>query len=248
MHWGRRIQRALWEGQQGPTIFLFTAYLLGISVNLVSDVAGQLRGIAWWTIFILGPALFLFVSSGLWLRLFTGRVETSVSTQAAEPRKGLVVFASPGDGIQTARKAIEHHLPVLEKVWLVYSKGGPVSSEAAALDLKRDVVTSNLLRPDQIQELPMVVDAFEDPEQVKELVENEVYGRLPDGLTDNDVIIDITGGRKTTTAGAFLAGLPKGRRLEINAPAAMNIRGLGTRPGTPLEIFVDYKLRRVRRP
>ena len=93
----------------------------------------------------------------------------------------------------------------------------------------------------------MHVDSFEDPEQVKDAIEDKVYGELPAGMRPDDIVIDITGGRKTTTAGAFLAGLPRGRHLEYNSPSEINIRGQGVKPGIPIQISLDYELRKLKR-
>jgi hypothetical protein len=222
------------------------AFLLGTSTNLLSAKLTETEGVWWWLVVLGFPVLF-FLFSGPLNRITLGRFRPSASTEPAEKRKGLVVLASPREGIQTAAKAIEFHRPVLKQIWIVYSRGDLTSSEEAALKLRQDLIRENGFKPDQIREIPLSDEAFKDPEEVRSAIESEVYAKLPESLTESDVIIDITGGTKTTTAGALLAGLPEGRRLQFTPPADRNIRGQGISPRDPLEIEIDYKIKKVRR-
>ncbi len=249
----QRIQDALLEAKRGPWIFLFSTFLLGISINLLTNLIDGLREDQdwcrpwwWWALVALGPLLFLFFTSGLLNTLLSGDLgETSVSMAPAVKSKGLVVLVSPKQGSESAEQAIQHHSDALQQVWLVYSRGGIVSSEEDAQRIRKNLLDQGF-RPDQVREIPLETSDFQNPEEVKKAIEKQVYSDLPTGLKEDDVIIDITGGRKTTTAGALLAGLPKGRRIEINEPASINIRGQATKAGTPIEITIDYKLKRLR--
>ncbi len=75
-------------------------------------------------------------------------------------------------------------------------------------------------------------------------IEEHVFQSLPSGIEESDVIVDITGGRKATTAGAFLAALPRGRRLEVVNPKKSEYRGRGLEPDDPMEIAIDYEVKR----
>lgn len=93
--------------------------------------------------------------------------------------------------------------------------------------------------------------AFQDVESVQERLESVVYGSLKErGWLDSHVILDFTGGTRTTTAGAILAGLPQSRRMELVPAERKDPDGRATDPsaaGNPREIRIDYRMKRVRR-
>jgi hypothetical protein len=70
---------------------------------------------------------------------------------------------------------------------------------------------------------------------------------MPEHFFEDDIIIDITGGRKLTTAGAFLAGLPKGRHLEVINPKPTSADQHGPIPDDPLEIDISFDVKADRR-
>jgi hypothetical protein len=243
---GQGWREAFFDPRKGPWLYVLGAYVLGISINLVTNYAAewtQSRSLAWWLLVIGGPVAILLVSSSLLRRGFRNQLSTTGSL-VARPRRsrGLVVIASRGDGTQTAQKAIEYHRP--ERLWVVHSDWSQADFET---DVKGWALGRNLLSPDQIQPIALSDEAFTDPGVVQERIEREVFGALPDGWEESDVMIDITGGRKQTTAGAFLAGLPQGRRLEVNIPDKVDFAtGGGKSPGDPVEIRIDFSLKRLR--
>jgi hypothetical protein len=152
-------------------------------------------------------------------------------------------LVSPGKGSETAAGAIEYHShsPGFSRVWLVHSDTSKSSAEQLLEELSR--------RPHLSREtfclLHLPDSQFDNPGLVHDLIERAVFRELPEGMTEAEVIVDLTGGMKGTSAGAFLAGLPRGRRLEYVSPATRDSRGRGTRPGEPIEIGIDYKLKRL---
>jgi hypothetical protein len=245
--WQRSL-KAFWSAEANPLAFFVVAYLVGISVNLASN---------WFQSYletknasILKAAIIIGIPGVVMLAMSLARLRTreeiaSSHLQPATRARVLVVFASPGGGIDTARMAIKYHAPTLDTAWLICSVGGDVSSEAAAEALRGELERERFVLPGLIQILRLPNSKFEDPEAIRGTVQ-DIYEKLPDHLTERDVIIDITGGRKATTAGAFLAGLPKGRRLEVINPLATDESGHGTKPGDPVEIVIDYSLRRAK--
>jgi len=244
----RRKLRSLWSAEGDPLIFFVTAFLVGISINLASnrieDFLKQEKIPQLSTAIALGVVgIVLFAILVERWKARTQVVYTHL--QPAQKAKWLIALASTGKGIATAEAAIRYHHSALEKIWLICSTGGEISSEAEAENLKQKFEQERILQPDQIQIVRLKNSQFEDPEAVKSEIE-KIYEALPYDLSEKDVIIDITGGRKATTAGAFLAGLPEGRRIEIINPLEVDETGHGTKPGDPVEIVVDYSLKRVR--
>lgn len=238
-------RESFWEARKNPFIFFAVAYLFSLSVNLTSSVIerGQ-TPLVWWLIVIGVPALvFGTILSPYFPRLLGGRQQLSVRLPYPAPQfAGLVVLASVGaKGLEPAHVAIRHHHPRLRRLWIVHS----ARSLAEAATLKADTVSAGFLPDAAIVLLALSDPDFQDPEAVKGRIEAGVYADLHD-LSPSDVVIDITGGRKGTSIGAFLAGLPQGRWLEIVNPKRTNERAQGEEPEEhPTLIAIDYRLKRV---
>jgi hypothetical protein len=169
------------------------------------------------------------------------RVEFIPTLDKAQPCRGLVVLVSQGPGAETAERAIRYHGSHLQWVWLVHSDASKPDAQRILEALSQEIK----LRADRFTLIPLLDLNFENlPEAVKEAIEEKVFRNLPSGLDETDVIVDITGGRKATTAGAFLAGLPRGRRLEVVNPRKIDPRRRGTVADDPIEINIDYKVKR----
>lgn len=246
--WKRR-RRALWDPYFNPLLFFAAAYALGISINLAAARLLALKGPTLPRIFLFGgPALIVvaILAPRILQRFFRDEVDPAAEfVEPARQHKWLIALASPGGGIETARFAIRHHQPVLDRVWLICSRGGRTPSEDSARALEREMVDNALLRADQVKVIVLPVADFTNPERVRETIEG-IYAQLPENLEERDVIIDITGGRKATTAGAFLAALPPGRHLEVVEPAEADAGGRGLTPGTIIQIAIDYSIKKVR--
>lgn len=244
-------RRALTDPSHGPVIFLVGALLLGFSVNVLSGWIGSdgagLRGGA----LVVVAALLVFASRSPFLEAIWSRMAGEVRPRTrvlpeVRAARGLVVVASHGKGIETAEAAIAYHAGkgVLERVWILHSE----LSEPDGKALRERLVASGRFRLADVVLLALTNDDFERPQPVQEAVEAGVYGRLPEGWAEADVVLDLTAGRKTTTAGIFLAGLPPGRRLELVQPRSVDERGVGQAPAeVPVEIEIDYEIRPARR-
>lgn len=247
----QRFREAFWNPNAGPIIFFAAAYLIGISVNLTSGLIeetwGEDKSSAVYLALAFGipglVALVLLIPRIL--RWRTGEAfESFAEVRSPRPHKGLIAIASLGKGIETAERAIRYHAPALEKAWLLCSSTGDQMSEPLARELKLRFERTLRFRPDVIEIIPLPLSKFEDPESVKDAIE-KIYASLPEHLFENDIVIDITGGRKTTTAGAFLAGLPKQRHLEVILARERDELG---RPklDDPIQIDISFSLKRVR--
>jgi hypothetical protein len=232
---------SFWEPRKGPLVFFGVAYLFGISVNVASN---HIQGRFWTPVFLYGipTCIAVFILSP-WAVRFVGRLwrvahVEGAHLKAARRHEGLVVFASKGLGIATARAAIEYHRP--KHVWIYCS----TTSDSDAHDLASEVVRNNLMPTEGIHLLALTDDDFADPEAVRARIESDVYAGLSDiDLAEGDVVIDFTGGKKETTAGALLAGLLPGRHLEVVRPSEVEKNMRGEQPGEILEIDLRYKLR-----
>lgn len=244
-------RRALTDPSHGPVVFLAGAFLAGLCMNVLSGWIGSespwVRGGA-----LLGVLLLLALASrSPFLEALAGRLSGEVVPQARvldriTRSRGLVVVASRGKGIETVEAAIAYHAgeTTLERLWILHSE----LSAPFARGLRDRWVGSGRFRSHDIVLLALSEEEFVQPQRVQEAIEEGVYGRLPAGLAERDVVLDLTGGRKTTTAGVFLAGLPPGRRLELVEPRSVDERGVGEAPSeVPMEIEIDYEVRPARR-
>jgi hypothetical protein len=239
-----RMRKSLWEPAQYPLIYFVSLFLLGLSINLVSSepLLPAVRGVLEWV----PPLMVLIVLLLPAARRFFpwGRVEPDTRMFQARRCKGLIAFAVPGLGIATARKAIQYHAAfgdALEIVWLFCSDFSLANAEllAAEVSAARPAIEVALVR--------MSDAGFQDVETVQETIESTVYGALHElGWLESDVVIDFTGGTKTTTAGAILSGLPTSRRMEFVPAEKKNEVGYGTDAGDPREVRIDYRMRRIR--
>jgi hypothetical protein len=231
-----------------PLLFFVAAYLFGISTNLA---AAQIQKDARWSTILLvgGPALLLLaiLAPAVVGRWFRDEVQATAHYQRPLAHKWLIALASPGAGIETAEKAIRFHLPALEKVWLLCSKGEATESKPAAIGLREKLVGKAFLTIEQFELVELDVADFNTPQKVREKIEG-IYAQLPEDLSPRDVIVDITGGTKLATAGAFLAGLPPGRHLEYvpPVPGKVSAGGGGLQPDEPVQIEIDLTVKKVK--
>jgi hypothetical protein len=241
-------RESFWEARKNPFIFFAVAYLFSLAVNLTSTAIARDTSPGWWWSIVIAVPVLVFgtILSPYFPRLFArlfGSRQLSVRLPYPAPQfAGLVVLASVGaKGLEPAQVAIRHHHPRLQRLWIVHSR----RSLADAATLKADTVGAGLLPDAQVTLLDLSDPDFQDPEAVKRCLEDGVYANLH-GLAPSDVVIDITGGRKGTSIGAFLAGLPQGRWLEIVNPKRTNERAQGEEPEEhPTLIAIDYRLKRV---
>ncbi len=232
---------AFLEPRKSPLVFLAASYVFGMSINLTAATF-EAQSIPWWLVVAGVPiAGVLLIATPLIRKIWPPlRIEFGDTLIKAKPCKGLVVLVSPGKGAATAEAAIRYHASALIKVWLVHSE----TSKQAALALIDELSGEDGFKADQFEPVPLSDGYFEAPDTVRQTLEERVYGRLPLGMEEGDVIVDFTGGRKTTTAGAFLAGLPRPRRLQVVQPQKTDVRKRGLKAGEPLEVRIEYRLKR----
>ncbi len=109
-------------------------------------------------------------------------------------------------GIGTIFKAFIHHSERLNHCWLIHSKQSAINVELVDYFLKE--VFRNKIQPEFIE-----ITNPDDCKLINEVI-NNIYEKLPGGLTEKDVISDITAGNKPMTAGMIISCLPPQRKIE----------------------------------
>lgn len=228
-----------------PIVLMIVCTLLSFAGNLVA--AAVEAGSVLWLRLLIGVLALAALTLGFYLLwrlqspLRVGLAPTLID--GARPCKGLVVLVSSGAGCGTAKAAIRYHARVpasLKHVWLVHSQGSGPDALEVMDEIKQEGVYDG-----SFETVPILDREFGNrPEIVQGKIEDRVFHRLPEGVEEADVIVDVTGGRKATTAGAFLAGLPPGRRIQFVSSEETDDRGRGTQAGEPVEIVLDYQVKR----
>ncbi len=227
--------RSFWDPGSNPIIYFAAAVALGIAVNVLSAQLSKqypLVSVLFAILTVSGMAFIII--SPLFGALWPWRSREPVSSirRPGGKYRGVVVLVSQGGGFVTAQKALSYHRDVMKHAWLIHSEASRENAETLGKEFP-------------VAELVSMTDLdFEDPEAVKRMIENAVYGSLGErGLNESEVVIDITGGPKGATAGAFLAGLSERRNLEIVPATKKNERGYGLETDDPSEIDIAYKVK-----
>jgi hypothetical protein len=198
---------------------VFGAGLLAVTVfsNWLYDVLiGTLPTFAGATLRSLGvTALLVLAAFLLWRRYLAGIQVASLVREQSEiaPHPGLIWTLSPGS-IDAPLVAIQHHLPQLERLWLIVTEGDQAT--AAALEALRETVVDEgwtfAVEPVEIP-TPDVRSTHAAVKQIYQ--ERAAVVRLDPA----EIVADITGGFKTMTAGVALACALNGWTLEYLASA-----------------------------
>ncbi|HEY6323095.1 MAG TPA: hypothetical protein VJA16_16225 [Thermoanaerobaculia bacterium] len=236
----RRLRRTLLD--PASLVSVAAGYAVALSANLLAGLLQPHISIALVIVLDAPAAVVLMLSVPRLLdRASDIGAAPSATFAPARKHRWLIALASPLDGIGSAEAAIRHHLPKLERVFLICSRGDPPNSSSTATRLRDRLVSEGVLtHPEHVQLIVLSPTDFEDLEVVRARIEG-IYAERPADIAVGDIVIDITGGRKTTTAGALLAGLPRGRHLEYVSAKELTAAGYALRANEPFEIFVDLK-------
>lgn len=232
------------DPKKGPIAFVLVSYFLAVSANFGFAFFSCFPWGKWliglgFPLFLLGFIGFTPYVARLWTRLTSSNPQPTILPKA-QPCRGLVVLVSPGPGAGSARTAIEYHRPHgLRRVWLLHSETSRPDAEKILAQLRAV--------PELESRLISLTDSeVLDPETVRNAIENEVFDETSHGLTPAEIVIDITGGQKTTSIGAFLAGMPEGRRIEMVSAGTTDKRGRAMSGGDPFEIVLNYRVKPLR--
>ena len=224
----KKLKQLIHEIFINPTnsILSTIAFLLGIlAINLISDGIAVLiscidlrHGIVLITAgisIIILAFLFRIVPSTLLRRSSQLEIHSNVRR-----RKGIIVMASMGFGISSAKAAIEHHLGEddgkhkLDHVKILAGPGeGENSSLAKAAELKTEYEEKGI----SVEIIPLknADDPTEAFNKTKQAI-NDLHNIH--NLALNEIIADYTGGTKSMTAGMFMACYAQGCALRFMKP------------------------------
>lgn len=230
--------RSLWDPGHNPLVYFILALMVGASVNVLSGWLAQ-------TFPVFSASASITIVVGAFIALLFPLIRQSLLPQRvlepisslkvpATKHRGLIAFVSVGGGWATAEAAIRYHKELLVRAWLLHSPASKLNAD------KLFETFGDLVRL-----VPMTEEEFGDPEAVKKTIEWIYAGLRDSSLNASDIVIDITGGTKTTTAGAFLAGLPAERNLQVIRAATKDIDGRALEAGEPIEIDINYALKPI---
>lgn len=193
-----------------------------ITANAASSVLMDWLGRPWTiAIGILTTVIVVAAAAPLrWLlRMFGSRVSASrLEVGGVVPgHRGLIVLASEGRGIGSAAEgAIQYHLATykLKRCWIV--TGGP-GSEASATEIIQELAGKNVASELFIR-VPLDLAEANDPVAVYLRIDDVYRQASHEGLAEDEVMADYTGGTKSMTAGMVLACTSPRRHLQFMKP------------------------------
>lgn len=184
--------------------FLIGAICMAIIGNEITEFLNKLFGDSKGTVLSIAFSAFLVLLFCVWgFKQWVSRLEppqADFKQRKPEFKRGLILLVSKPE---TCRRAIEYHLPILERCWLLCS----LQSLQVAESL-RDEFISRVKMSD-----PVVINDVNNPLEFADRV-NEIYAHLPDGWRDNDAIADYTGMTAHGSVGMALACLSPARPLQ----------------------------------
>jgi hypothetical protein len=200
---------ALLFDPKAPMLFVVGGVLLAVMGNAAYDLALVWLGCGFSALLIvllvslvlLGLVVFALYSV---LRRKKRPVELGPE-EAAERRRGLVLFLSKGEG-KADEEALKHHLSVLEHVWLIATDEARQGNKVDRLTLacrKQDVAVATL-------DLAKPQDAGESCR----LVRRALRDAEKKGLVPGNLYVDVTGCLRPAAIEATKACLEAGHDLE----------------------------------
>ncbi len=208
------------------TIFLSVLgnALTQILFNIFGTTTKATLGIA------LGSVLIFIFSVWLLAKSLTKMRSPEIDLGKSSPQKhkGLILLVSRDE---PCRKAIEYHLPLLERCWLICSS----QSLDLAKKLKQDFPKLKIPEPIVIND---IYDPLEFYQQVR-----KIYKHLPPGWIPEDAIADFTGMTAQASVGMVLASLSVQSPLQYTPAQSQDGKPTG-RSLNPIEITLKEQFRR----
>lgn len=212
---------------------------LGVLPNLASEYVKIYYVAASAAVLLL---VFLYLLLGLVARKATKHARTSievVQSESVAPRKGLIVFSSPGSRTTAAENAIKAHLGNLQHCWIIDGPDIPGAKPTSRENADQIIQTYRALKPTvafYIKEL----DDEHNPERAFHLVQAIYHEALAHGLAEHDIVADYTGGTKSMTAGMVLAcSASEDRNAQYMKPRQVEPTGVATPAAGAVPVLVD---------
>jgi hypothetical protein len=219
-----------------PFLFLLGAVLVAVMGNMASDLLKSYVGdgrLGLWMIFVVSSVILLLLvaaiyAAGVFRAMLTSRnVYRFLDKPNPAPRKGLIAFVSLTQRAHLDR-AIAYHRETLKRLWLIATQ----EAQARAAQIVAEYNKSGV----QISIVPLSEEW--DLIKTKETVD-QIFTEQLDGLAEEDVIADFTGGTKPMTVGMVFACLTPSRSLQY-VPAEYD-RDRGMTPHDPIEYKFDAR-------
>ena len=207
------------DPSRSPWLFLVFSVLISLPGAFLADVLKEFNVPP--AIVLTGSILvILALAWAIWkvTVLRSSRVRASIgASEPISPRRGLIVMVSrrPVDS-NPAAVAINHHLPVLQHLWLLCTE----ESDEVAHQMK--VIYGPKLRSIEV----LVIRDATDPREVFDQAEHAYRRAAQRGLAREDVVADVTGGNVPMSLGLAFAGIRGAHDIEYLKP-------LGLDPGGP---------------
>lgn len=222
-----------------PHLFLLGGVLIGMLPNGIYELGVSLLGgglparIAAVAIPFGLLVLLAYALSILEGRRATGSTFTIVGCPAAPRKRGLICLVSNREVIDAA---IGYHARELEHLWLIAS----IRTAGLAEQLQAEYGAAEKTAGVQTHITVLTNDDIYSHEATEAVVES-IYAGLPEGLAQDDVIADFTGGTKSMTAGMIMACLDVDRPLEYvpqKYRTAPDGRPIPAETGDPIHIGI----------
>jgi len=145
----------------------------------------------------------------------------------APQKKALIVLGSEE---AVVRKAIGHHLPVLERAWIIATDRDTDMARRVKDDFAQRGKTV------EVRGIADPADWYETSRLVRAIVDQR-----SEALAPADIIVDITGMTKPASIGAFLGALQTGAQLQYT-PRRETVSPQGTtrEPMDPIRLEINY--------
>jgi hypothetical protein len=220
-----------------PMLFLAGAILIAVMGDTASELLksyfGDERARLWLIFLVSSVMLFLLVAAiyaaGVFRARFTSRsVYRFLDKPNPAPRKGLIAFVSLTQRAHLD-KAVLYHRETLKRLWLITTQECQIHAAQLLAEYKKNGI--------QIFVVPLSEEW--DLIQAKETVDR-IYAEQLDGMAEEDIIADFTGGTKPMTVGMVFACLTPSRSLQY-VPAEYD-KDRGMVPHDPIEYKFDARM------
>ena len=166
---------------------------------------------------VLAPVLLVVLGHRLWQELRPSRSVLVGKMPPAQP--GLIFLYS---NKETLRKAVAHHRPKLQRLWLIVT----TQTGDEASQMVRELELTGMADAQTVQN-------FWEPDETAAAIRRVVQHAADVGLRRSGLICDITGGTKSMTIGAIAACASERIRIEM-VPAEYTA---DRRPKKPLDVI-----------
>jgi hypothetical protein len=188
--------------------FLIGSIVLAIFGNALYDILKNTLGSDTPNLIkIAVSALFIFALSVLlaWYAIDRrlanlSRRTISIGKRSPQKFRGLILLVSHAD---PCRKAIQYHLPTLERCWLICS----LQSLSTARQIAKEF-------PQVCADAPIVINDVYDPIEFRNTITEIYHDNLPEAWTEQDIIADYVGMTAHGTVGIILSCIGTNRPLQ----------------------------------